>query len=178
MEELITGTGPGQKTTLLTGLWCLFVYPGLVKQCLVPTELCDFKPSSFQDFQNFPVWFLRHCRLVWRLQVTLCWTGYPFLTKQASATLYLLLQHQILRGKSRFPCGILYFKRQFYIHRLPQWKYKLCEVRRAVSAHTRFGRQPPLVWGEERPWKNDCRQSPMTAVSALIDITLTNTQFC
>ena len=142
MEELISGTGPGQKTTLLTGLWCLFVYSDFVKWCLIPTEWRNFKPSpatsSFQDFQNFPVWFLWHCRLVWRLQATVR-LATPSSPSKLVPLCTSFLKHQILGGKSGFPCRILCFKRQFYMHQLPQWKYKLCELCGAAY----FGRQLP-----------------------------------
>lgn len=61
MEELLPGTGSGEKT-LLTGLWCLFVYSGFVGWCLISTELYHFNHN--------PVGFLWHCRLVRRLQAT------------------------------------------------------------------------------------------------------------
>lgn len=149
MEELTSGTGPGQKTTLLTGLWCLFVCSGFVKRCLTPTELRDFKPSSaILSFQDLPVWFLWHCRLVERLQATV-----RLATPSSPSKLVRLctsfLKHRILGGKSGFPCGILCFKRQFCMHRRPPWKYKLCELQGGTSSRTCFGRQPPRA-GERR----------------------------
>lgn len=179
MEELISGTGPGQKTTLLTGLWCLCV---LVLRNGA-SHLLNYGTSSLHlpfrlsrtsqcDFYGTADW-LRGCKrlLDWPPlphQASYCDSAPLFWsTKFLEENVDSHVEYYALKGN--FVCTDV----------LNESTNSVNHAEAPLLARALEGSPLGPGRGEKADdWRSGCCQSPMTTVSALIEITLTGAGFC